>query len=96
MKQVKQITLYSVGKSGASINTNKDEIERFCGIQMLMSIVKMPRYDMYWSQEIQYEPISSTLSLKQYKKICRILHVIDDLEEDKQQNENKKVTSTLQ
>ena len=61
-----------------------------------MSIVKMPRYDMYWSQEIQYEPISSTLSLKQYKKICRILHVIDDLEEDKQQNENKKVTSTLQ
>ena len=61
-----------------------------------MSIVKMPRYDMYWSQEIQYEPISSTLSLKWYKKICRILHVIDDLEEDKQQNENKKVTSTLQ
>ena len=51
---VKQITLYSVEKSGASISTNKNEIETFRGIPILMSIVKMRRYDMYWSQETQY------------------------------------------
>ena len=51
---VKQIALYSVEKSGASINTNKNEIERFRDIPILMSIVKMPRYDMCWSQETQY------------------------------------------
>ena len=38
---VKQTNLYSVEKSGASINTNKNEIEIFLGIQMLMPIVKM-------------------------------------------------------
>ena len=38
---VKQTNLYSVEKSGPSINTNKNEIEIFLGIQMLMSIVKM-------------------------------------------------------
>ena len=65
---VKKINLCSVEKSGASINTNKDEIGKFLGIQMLMSIVKMPRYGMYWSQETCYEPISTTLSLKWYKK----------------------------
>ena len=65
---VKQTNFCSVEKSGASINTNKDKIEKFLSIQMLMSIVKMPRYGMYWSQETCYEPISSTLSLKWYKK----------------------------
>ena len=28
----------------------------------------MPRYDMYWSQETHYGPISSTLFLKRQKK----------------------------
>ena len=77
---VKQITLYSVEKSGASINTNKSEIERFRDIPILMSIVKMPRYDMYWSQETQYYPVSSASSLKRYKNICKTLHVLDGLQ----------------
>ena len=48
---VTQTNLYIVEKSKANTDTNKDEIEKFLDIQMLMSIMKMPRYDMYWSQE---------------------------------------------
>ena len=44
---VKQTNLYNLERLGASINTNKDEIEKFLGIQMLMLIVKMPTHDKY-------------------------------------------------
>ena len=47
---VKQTNLYSVKKSGVNINTNKDEIENPFGVQMVMLVVKIPRYEMYWSE----------------------------------------------
>ena len=57
---------------------------------MLMSIVKMPRYDKYWSQETGYEPISSTLSLKLHKKIHKFLYVVDNSEKVKEENKGDK------
>ena len=47
---------------------------------MLMSIVRMPRYELYWSEEILYEPVSSTLSLERNKKLRQFLHVVDNTE----------------
>ena len=44
---VKQTNLHNLERSSASINTKKDEIEKFLGIQMLMLIVKMPTRDKY-------------------------------------------------
>ena len=61
---VKQTDLYSVDKSCTSINSNKDEIEKFLAIQTLVSIMKVPMYEMYKSQETHYKPISSTLYIK--------------------------------
>ena len=78
-----QTNLYSVQKSGSSINTTKEDIEQFIGIQMLMSIVKLPRYEMYRSTETRYEPIASTLSLKRYKKLRQYLHVVHNNEREK-------------
>ena len=57
---------------------------------MLMSAVKMPRYDMYWSQETRFEPITSTLSLKRYKKTPEFLHVVDNSEKEKEENKGDK------
>ena len=47
-----------------------------------MSIVRMPRYELYWSEEILYEPVSSTLSLERNKKLRQFLHVVDNTEKD--------------
>ena len=44
-----QTNLYSVQASGKCINTSFHEMEQFLGIQMKMSLVSLPSYDMYWS-----------------------------------------------
>ena len=87
---VTQTNLYSVQKSGSIINITKEEIEQFIGIQMLMSIVKLPQYEMYWSAETRYEPIASTLSLKRYKKLRQYLHVVDNNGRKKEENKGDK------
>ena len=69
---VKQTNLYSVKKSGVNINTNKDEIENLLGVQMVMSVVKMPRYEMYWSEATRYEPVASTLTLRKLQKVQKV------------------------
>ena len=45
-----QINIYSVQKSGKCIDANAQEIERFIGIQMLMSIISLRSYELYWSK----------------------------------------------
>ena len=42
-----QTDIYSVQKSGKCIDTNAEEIERFIGIQMLMSIISLPSYELF-------------------------------------------------
>ena len=66
---VKQTNMYSVEQSGVKINTNKDEIEKLLAVEILMSIVKMPRYEMYWSEATRYKPVASALTLKRYKML---------------------------
>lgn len=46
---VYQTNLYSVQKTGVSIRTTVSEIERYIGIHMIVTIVKMPTYRIYWS-----------------------------------------------
>ena len=52
-----QTNLYSVQQSGKSISTAPKEIEQLIGVQMQMSIIKLPRYDMYWASETKIENI---------------------------------------
>ena len=53
---------------------------------MLVSVVKMPRFEMYWKNETQYESIVSTLPPKRYKKVREFLHVVDNTEKGKPEN----------
>ena len=58
---------------------------------MLMSIVKVPRYEIYWSKVTRYEPVASTLILKRYKKLPEFLHVVVvNVEKDKPENKEDK------
>ena len=70
---VEQTNLYSVQQTGCSILTTKDEIETFLGLQMKMSIVKMPNYEMYWENQTQYEQVASVMPSKRYEKIRQFL-----------------------
>ena len=55
--------LYSVQQTRALIQTTAGEMETFFGIQMVMSLIKMPQYAMYWSTEFQYGHIASVMFL---------------------------------
>ena len=77
---VDQTNLYSVEKTGESIRTTKEEMEKFIEVQMLMSIVKLPKYEMYWSLETRVEQVTS-----RYKKLREFLHVVDNAEKEKEE-----------
>ncbi|XP_047144656.1 piggyBac transposable element-derived protein 2 [Hydra vulgaris] len=57
-----QTNLYSVFKTSKSINTNTQEIQQFIGLQMLMSIVNLPSYNMYWANDTRYAPIADVIN----------------------------------
>ena len=56
-----QTNLYSVQQFGKSINTTPKEIEQLIGVQMQMSIVKLPRYDIYWASETKIPRVSEVM-----------------------------------
>ena len=87
---VRQTNLYSIEKSRVNINTNKDEIENLLAVQMFMSILKMPRCEMYWSEVTRYELPGSTLTLKSTKKLRELLHIVDNAEKDKPEDKEDK------
>ena len=72
-----QTDIYSVQKSGKCINTNAQEIERFIGIQMLMSIISLPSYELYWSKDLRVDCVTNVMSLKRYELIRCYLHASD-------------------
>ena len=73
-----QTNLYSVQKTGQSIATTKQEIEKFIGIEIHMSIVRMPSYTMYWAAETRYPCIADVMPINRYKKLRQFLHVSDN------------------
>ena len=64
-----QTNLYSIQKLGKSICTNESEIQKFIGIQILMSIMKLPRFEMYWSTESRFLPVADIMTVNRYKKL---------------------------
>ena len=57
---------------------------------MLISVIKMPRFELFWNNETWYEPIASTLPLKRYKILREFLHVVDNAEKDKPDSKGDK------
>ena len=53
-----QTNIYLVQKFGKCIDTNALEIERYVGIQMLMSIIPLPSYELPWLKDLQVDLLS--------------------------------------
>ena len=77
-------------KDCAAVSTSKGEIEQFIGMQVLMSVVQLPKYEMYWANETRYAPIADVMGRNRYKTLRRYLHVNDNsLLEDETNKKNK-------
>lgn len=78
-----QTNLYALQKNGGSnyfIPTTNKEIKSFLGVNMLMSLKKMPSYRDYWSsrEELRDYFISSVLSRDRFTWLLSNLHVNDN------------------
>ena len=56
--------LYSVQKTGKSVNVTIEEMKSFIGMQIVMGIVRMTRYEYYWSRELRYSAVADVMPLK--------------------------------
>ena len=74
-----------------SINTTPKEIEQLIRVQMQTSIVKLPRYDMYWASETKILRVNEVMSRSRYKSLRKYLHVRDNSEKDLEENKNDKL-----
>ena len=73
-----QTNIYSVSKSGTSVNTNSKEIEQFLGTLIMMGIIKLPRYRMYWSPSKRFPIIADAMGLTRFEKLKRFFHCNDN------------------
>ena len=86
-----QTNIYSVQKTGNSLNTAAEEIEQLIGIQMYMSIINFPNFRLYWANETRYPIVPDIMSRNRYQKLREFLHVSDNLEKEKPENVNNKL-----
>ena len=73
-----QTNLYAMQEKCVAVSTSRGEIEQLIGMQMLMSVVKLPKYEMYWANETRYPPIADVMPKNRYKTLRRFLHVNDN------------------
>lgn len=76
---VEQSNLYSVQKDTEKpANLDQSDIKKFIGICLYSSVVHMPSVRHYWSNHMNYERVSETMSLKHFEKIRRFIHFNDN------------------
>lgn len=75
---VLQSNLYSIQKTGVSLDSNSNEMEQFIGINVISSLVKMPSYRMYWASNTRFPPIADTIARNRFDKMRTFLHINDN------------------
>ena len=73
-----QTNLYSVSKSGNSVNTNLKEIKQILGILIMMGVIKLPRYQIYWSQDTQIPVNAEVMGVTRFENLKRFFHCNDN------------------
>jgi hypothetical protein len=74
---VEQSNTYAV-QCGSSFLTDSNEIEQCLGVLMKMGLVHMPRYKMYWSQELRFPPIADVMSHNRFCQMNKFVHFNDN------------------
>ena len=70
-------------KDGSWTETTPDEMKRFITLLIYQGIVKVPRYEQYWSRKTLYNGLwaRAILSQKRFKALLAFLHVVDPFTE---------------
>ena len=58
---VEQSSFYRTQKSGTSINTSTNQMEKFIGMHIKMGVIRLPSYKLYWSQKLRYPAIANQM-----------------------------------
>ena len=53
-------------------------MKSFIGMQIVVGIVRMLRYEYYWSRELRYPAVADVMPLKRFEQLRRFLHVVDN------------------
>ncbi|XP_051171325.1 piggyBac transposable element-derived protein 3-like [Leptopilina boulardi] len=83
-----QTNLYSIQKSGISINVTEKEIEQFFGIHILSGIVKVPSIKCYWSDPTRFSIIADFMTQKRFFEIRTYIHFNDNSKIKSRDHEN--------
>jgi hypothetical protein len=74
---VEQTKIYAF-QEGSNFETDHDEIEQYLGILLRMGLVSMPRYRMYWSNELRFPPVADVIGRNRFFDLNRYLHFSDN------------------
>ncbi|KAK2723512.1 hypothetical protein QYM36_001996 [Artemia franciscana] len=75
---VDQTNLNAMRKKNLALKLSLEELRRFLGVQMLMSILKLPAIKMYWENGIRYSPVADTMSRDRFISLRSFFHICDD------------------
>ncbi|XP_063902705.1 piggyBac transposable element-derived protein 3-like, partial [Zophobas morio] len=81
--------IYSVFKSGKSLNTTENEIRRLVALHIIMGIINYPRLRLYWAPQTQFNLVRDIgLSRNRFESLRNNLHITDV---NKDKNEKDKL-----
>lgn len=88
--------LYSVQtRDLKSINTSKQELIVFTGIEIIMGCLRLPQAKLYWSRDINISNISNHMTRNRYYMIRNHLHFVNNLSDKDPNNKLWKVQPLL-
>jgi len=81
---VKETNRYGLEKNENFEKTNKEEMQKFLGINLFMGIVKIGQSKLYWNKLINLSIIFQTMTRDRYLTLLRNIHVSEPQEESKE------------
>ncbi|XP_028394533.1 piggyBac transposable element-derived protein 3-like [Dendronephthya gigantea] len=73
-----QTNVYSVEKSGISIETSVDELEKIIGMYFLMGLVQLPSVRSYWENATRYPCVADEMGRTRFQKLLTLLHFVNN------------------
>ncbi|GFT19965.1 piggyBac transposable element-derived protein 1 [Nephila pilipes] len=70
---------YAIQKNPSKpLTISEKEINQYLGICIYASLVHLPNYRIYWSEELGFDRIKETMPLKKFETIRQYLHFDDN------------------
>lgn len=77
---VHQTILYSTQtRPNKPINTSKEELQRFIGVAMWMSLIKQPNTRRYWAPNTRTAQIAEVMPVNRFEDIKKFIHFSDNM-----------------